>query len=71
MNDFDMNGHYPIKYFTKTIDGKDVPVFLKRELTDADSVFKKRKLKHHELCKKNYSNLFKPDIDKICNSKTF
>ncbi len=70
INDFDMNG-LPDKVFSRTVDGNDVPVFLKKEFTDAMPSLKKENLRHHEYAKKNIENLFKPDLIKSATVKTF
>ena len=79
MNDFDMNT-LPDKVFSRTIDarpdgvageGKDVPVFLKREFTDAMPSLKKENLKHHEFAKKTIQTLFKQELVQSATVKTF
>lgn len=58
INDFDQNGTID-KIFTKTIAGKDVPVFTKRDITDQIPSLKKLNLKHHDYASKNIEQLFK------------
>jgi len=70
MNDFDMNT-LPDKVFSRTIDGKDVPVFLKREFTDAMPSMKKENLRHHEYAKKTIQTLFRPELVQSATIKTF
>jgi hypothetical protein len=70
MNDFDMNT-LPDKVFSRTIDGKDVPVFLKREFTDAMPAMKKENLRHHEYAKKTIQTLFKQELVQSAMIKTF
>ena len=70
MNDFDMNT-LPDKIFSRTIDGKDVPVFLKREFTDALPSLKKENLRHHEFAKKTIQTLFNPELIRSATVKTF
>jgi hypothetical protein len=70
MNDFDMNT-LPDKVFSRTIDGKDVPVFLKREFTDALPSMKKENLRHHEYATKTIQTLFDPALVKSATVKTF
>jgi hypothetical protein len=70
MNDFDMNS-LPDKVFSKTIEGKDVPVFLKREFTDALPSMKKENLRHHEYATKTIQTLFKPELVQSATVKTF
>ncbi|HLF45950.1 MAG TPA: VCBS repeat-containing protein [Chitinophagaceae bacterium] len=61
INDFDRNG-IPDKIFSRTINGKDVPVFLKKEFTDALPPLKKENLKHHEFANKTIQRLFSPEL---------
>jgi len=57
INDFDQNGTAD-KIITRTIDGKDVPVFLKRELTEQLPSLKKQNLKYAEYATKSVQQLF-------------
>ncbi len=61
MNDFNKNGNID-KIFTKTIDGKDLPVFMKREITDQIPSLKKMNLKHADYATKTVQELFDGDI---------
>lgn len=61
MNDFDHNGTID-KIFTKTVDGKDVPVFMKREITDQIPSLKKLNLKHRDYATKTVQQLFGNEI---------
>jgi hypothetical protein len=70
MNDFDMNG-LPDKIFTRTVNGKDVPVFLKKEFTDALPSLKKDNLQHHAFAGKTIETLFKPELIKSATVKMF
>jgi enediyne biosynthesis protein E4 len=70
INDFDKNT-LSDKVFSRTIDGKDVPVFLKRDFTDALPSFKKENLKHHEFAKKTIQTLFEPGSVQSATVKTF
>ncbi|HEV8271001.1 MAG TPA: FG-GAP-like repeat-containing protein [Chitinophagaceae bacterium] len=70
INDFDKNG-VADKIFSRTFDGKDVPVFLKREFTDALPSLKKENLKHHEFAKKTIQTLFEPGLVQSATLKTF
>jgi enediyne biosynthesis protein E4 len=60
VNDFS-NNVIPEKILTRTVQGKDVPVFLKRELTDQIPVLKKQNLKHQDYAVKAIQDLFTPD----------
>jgi hypothetical protein len=57
INDFDQNGSIE-KIITRTINGNDVPVFLKREMTDQLPSLKKQNLQHREYAKKKIQELF-------------
>jgi enediyne biosynthesis protein E4 len=70
INDFDKNT-LSDKIFSRTIEGKDVPVFLKREFTDALPSLKKENLKHHEFATKTIQTLFNPDLVQSAAVKTF
>jgi enediyne biosynthesis protein E4 len=59
VSDFDMNG-LPDKVFSQTIDNKDVPVFLKKDFTEALPSFKKENLRHSAYAHKTIHDLFKP-----------
>ena len=70
INDFDMNT-LPDKVFSKTVGGNDVPVFLKKEFTDALPSMKKENLRHHEYAKKTIQTLFTPGLVRSATVKTF
>ena len=57
INDFDENATVD-KVITRTIDKRDVPVFLKRDLQDQLPVLKKKSLKHGEFATKSIQDLF-------------
>ena len=61
VNDFDKNGTVE-KIITQTINGKDMPVPMKKELTDQLASLKKQNLKHAEYAKKSIQELFDPAI---------
>ncbi len=63
INDFDQNG-LPEKIFSQTINGKDVPVFLKKDITDQIPSLKKGNLKHQDFAKKTMQDLFKDHVNK-------
>jgi len=48
------------KILTRTYEGKDVPVFLKREMTDQFPALKKQNLKHADFAVKTVQDLFGP-----------
>lgn len=57
VNDFDQN-NIPDKVLSKTVDGKDMPVFLKRDLTDQMPGLKKNNLHHGEYALQSIQDLF-------------
>jgi hypothetical protein len=57
MNDFDNNGTTE-KIITRTIAGKDMPVFMKRELEEQMPSLKKKNLKFKEFGKQDVNQLF-------------
>ncbi len=70
MNDFDMNGTVD-KVCSRTVDGKDKPVFLKREFTEPLPSYKKENLRHEAYARKSIQELFKPELIKNARVKTF
>ena len=60
MNDFDMNGVTDL-VLTRTIQGKDMPVFLKHDVEDLLPSIKKKNLRHHLFAEKTIQDLFTPD----------
>ncbi len=65
LNDFDQNGTTE-QFLTRTIgqasDSRDVPVFLKREITDQFPGLKKQNLKHSDYGRKSIQELFNKDL---------
>ncbi len=61
VKDFDKNGSID-KVLSKTIDGKDVPVFLKREMAEQFPALKKQILRHSEYATKTIQDLFPSDV---------
>ena len=61
INDFDGNGTID-KILSKTIEGKDMPVFMKRELTDQLPPLQKQNLKHVQYAEKTVQDLFPVDL---------
>ena len=57
INDFDDNG-FKEKILSYTIDGKDYPVVMKREMTKELPSLKKKVLKHHDYATKTIQELF-------------
>ncbi|MDQ6762985.1 MAG: VCBS repeat-containing protein, partial [Bacteroidota bacterium] len=61
INDFNNNGNLS-KMLTRTIDGRDVPVFLKHEMQDDIPSIKKENLKNADYAKKSIQQLFSADL---------
>jgi hypothetical protein len=61
VNDFDNNGMVE-KIITRMRDGKDMPIPMKKELTDQIPSLKKQNLKFSEYAKKAIQDLFPPDV---------
>ena len=55
--DFDHNGLMD-QFLTQTINGKDMPVFLKRDVTEQFPFLKKQNLRHSDYAKKSIQDLF-------------
>ena len=51
LNDFDKTGTLD-HFLTRNVEGRDVPVFLKREITDQFPVLKKENLLHSEYARR-------------------
>lgn len=69
INDFDKNGSVD-KLFSRTIGGRDVPVFLKREITDQLASLKKQNLRYSEFAKRSIQELFPANLIKSSTVKT-
>ncbi len=69
VNDFDKNGTVE-QIFTKTINGRDIPIHLKREITGQLSSLKKQNLKFSEYAVKSIDELFSKEILKTAKVKT-
>lgn len=70
MNDFDKNGDLD-KLMTYSINGKDMPVFLKRDMQDQLPVLKKENLKHSDYANKSIQDLFSKDLISTAVVKEF
>ncbi len=70
INNFDLNSSRE-QFLTKTIEGKDMPVFLKREITDQFPGLKKANLKHSDYAKKTILDLFGKEIIEKSEQKKF
>ena len=69
VSDFDKNGTLD-KIMTKTVDGKDMPVFLKREMAEQFPFLKTKILKHADYATKSIQDLFSPEVLAACQVKT-
>ncbi len=70
LNDFDKTGTMD-NFLTRHVDGRDVPVFLKREITDQFPALKKENLLHGEYAKKDINGLFGKELLKTATQKKF
>ena len=61
INDYDGNNSVE-KIITRTIDGRDMPVVMKRDITDQLASLKKQNLKHSEYATKSIHELFDPEV---------
>jgi hypothetical protein len=61
INDFDGNESID-KILTRTIDGKDVPVFMKGEMQEQIPLLKKENLNYEVYAKKAFQDLFKKEL---------
>ena len=61
LNDFDGNGNTQ-QFLTRTVLGKDMPVFLKREITDQFPGLKKHNLRHSDYATKSIQELFSKEV---------
>jgi len=59
INDYDQNGN-PEKVITRRLNDRDMPVFLKKELTDQIPLLKKQNLKYEDYGKRAIQDLFDP-----------
>lgn len=70
ISDFDQNGSTD-KIITYTIDGRDIPVFVKNDMQDQFPVIKKQNLKHWEYANKSIQELFTEEVIKKATVKLF
>jgi hypothetical protein len=70
INDFDQNGIID-KVLTRSIGGKDMPVFLKHDMEKQIPGLKKQNLKHGVFARKTIQELFPPDMLEKTLVKTF
>ena len=70
VNDYDQNGNMD-NILSRTVDGKDVPVFLKHDMEFQMPILKKQNLKHGEFAKKSIQELLPESLIKTSQIKTF
>ncbi|HEX5025891.1 MAG TPA: VCBS repeat-containing protein [Agriterribacter sp.] len=70
MNDFDRNGDVD-KILSYTVNGKDMPVFLKHDLEEQIPVIKKSNLRHEDYALKSIQELFPKEWIDGCTVKKF
>jgi hypothetical protein len=70
LNDFDQSGTMD-QFLTRTVDKRDMPVFLKREITEQFPGLKKGNLKHSEYAVKSIQDLFSKELIKKSVQKEF
>ncbi|KYP15561.1 VCBS repeat-containing protein [Flavihumibacter sp. CACIAM 22H1] len=61
IQDFNENGQKE-KILTRSIDGKDLPVFTRKELTDQVPALKKQNLKHEQYASRSIQQLFSAEM---------
>lgn len=69
-NDFDGN-NFANTLLTYTINGKDMPVFLKSDLQDQLPSIKKKNLKHKDYAEKSIQELFSKDLIRSSSVRVF
>jgi hypothetical protein len=70
LNDFDQSGSMD-QFITKTIGEKDMPVFLRRDITEQFPALKKQNLKNSDYAKKPVQELFSKDLIEKSQIKKF
>jgi len=70
VSDFDQNGT-PEQFLTRTIAGRDMPVFLKREITEQFPGLRKQNLKHSDYATKSIQDLFGKEVLSKAKEKQF
>ncbi len=70
VNDYDQNGNVD-NILSRTVDGKDMPVFLKHDMEFQMPILKKQNLKHGEFAKKTIQDLLPPALLKTSQVKQF
>ncbi len=70
LNDFDKNGTVD-RILTSTVNGRDMPVFLKHDMEDQLPILKKQSLRHEQFAKKSVQELFSQDLINSCTVGKF
>ncbi len=70
LHDYDQSGTMD-QFLTRTVDKRDMPVFLKREITDQFPALKKQNLKHSEYARKSVQDLFSKELISKSAQKVF
>jgi hypothetical protein len=70
INDFD-NNQIIDRILTQTINGRDMPVFLKRDMEEQLPVLKKQNLRHETYATKSIQDLFPADVLGKCVVRSF
>lgn len=70
LTDFDNNGT-PENFLTRSINARDMPVFLRRDITDQFPGLKKENLTNSDYAKKSLQELFRPEIISKATTKVF
>jgi hypothetical protein len=70
LNDFDKSGTMD-QFLTRTVAKRDMPVFLKREITEQFPGLKKENLHHSEYAKKSIQELFSKELIRGAKQKEF
>ncbi|GLR16799.1 VCBS repeat-containing protein [Portibacter lacus] len=68
INDFDNNGSIE-KIITRSVDGKDKPIYMKNDLLEQIPMLKKQNLHHVDYAEKSIHELFPPEILKTSSIK--
>lgn len=70
IQDFNANGQWE-KILTRSINGKDLPVFTKKELTDQVPALKKQNLRHEQYANRSIQELFSKELLTKAEQRTF
>ena len=70
VTDFDKNGAVD-QFLTRRVEGRDMPVFLKREVTDQFPLLKKNSLHHSDYARKSIEDLFGKELLRVAEVREF